>query len=90
MCREASLLEAEARRRAMSTSDTLLIFLLKARRPAVYRENARVELTGIAGGPVALSPVLAQVPDKALEQRIRALERELGQATEKITRKIRR
>ena len=40
-------LEAEARRRAMSTSDTLLIFLLKARRPAVYRENARVELRHI-------------------------------------------
>lgn len=31
-------------------SDTLLIFLLKARRPEVYREN--VSLTGARGGPV--------------------------------------
>jgi hypothetical protein len=38
------VLEAEARRRAMSTSDTLLIFLLKARRPSVYRETIRVDL----------------------------------------------
>ena len=83
-------LEAEARRRAMNSSDVLLIFLLKARRPAVYRENARVELTGAAGGPVALSPVLAQVSDAVLERRIRALERELGQAPEKKTTKIRR
>lgn len=32
------LLEDEARRRALSQSDVLLIFLLKARRPATYRE----------------------------------------------------
>jgi hypothetical protein len=38
------VLEAEARRRAMSTSDTLLIFLFKARRPSVYRETIRVDL----------------------------------------------
>ena len=31
------LLEAEARRRAMTTSDTLLIFLLKAHKPEMYR-----------------------------------------------------
>ncbi|MFI4998222.1 MAG: hypothetical protein ACHQAQ_20855 [Hyphomicrobiales bacterium] len=45
-------LEAEARRRAMSTSDVLLMFLLKGRKPAVYRDNARLELTGAAGGPI--------------------------------------
>jgi hypothetical protein len=33
-------------------SDTLLIFLLKARRPEVYRENHRVEHTGPDGGPI--------------------------------------
>ena len=33
------LLEAEARRRAMSVSDTLLIFLLKAHKPGMYREK---------------------------------------------------
>ena len=37
-------LEAEARRRALTTSDTLLIFLLKARRPDVYRENIRIDV----------------------------------------------
>jgi len=33
------LLEAEARRRAMTVSDTLLIFLLKAHNPAKYRDR---------------------------------------------------
>jgi hypothetical protein len=38
--RSADLLELEARRRAIREgSDTLLIFLLKALRPSVYREN---------------------------------------------------
>ena len=35
-------LEAEARRRALSTSDTLLMFLLKADRPEKYRERVDV------------------------------------------------
>lgn len=46
------VLEAEARRRAMAGSDRLIVFLLKARRPAIYRENHRVELVGDGGGPV--------------------------------------
>jgi hypothetical protein len=33
-------------------SDTLLIFLLKARRPGKYRENVTVEHTGKDGGPI--------------------------------------
>lgn len=33
-------------------SDTLLIFLLKARRPAVYRENTRVVVAGDPAAPV--------------------------------------
>jgi transposase-like protein len=33
------LLEHEAHRRAMESSDTLLIFLLKAHKPEVYRES---------------------------------------------------
>lgn len=36
-------LEEIAYRRACTTSDTLAIFLLKARRPNVYRENIKVE-----------------------------------------------
>jgi hypothetical protein len=39
-------LEAEARRRAMEGSDTLMIFLLKARRPEIYRERQEVRHTG--------------------------------------------
>lgn len=36
------------------TSDTLAIFLLKARKPEMYRETSRMELTGADGGPVTL------------------------------------
>ncbi len=36
-------LEDEAVRRALAGSDTLLMFLLKARRPEKYRDNVRVE-----------------------------------------------
>lgn len=38
------MLEAEARRRAMNGSDTLLIFMLKAARPDVYRETIRIDV----------------------------------------------
>ena len=38
------LLEAEARRRAMQSSDTLLIFLLKAHRPDKYSEKVGLDL----------------------------------------------
>jgi hypothetical protein len=37
-------LEAEARRRALSSSDGLLMFLLKAHRPALYRDRLEVNL----------------------------------------------
>lgn len=43
--------------RAQSPSDLLLMFLLKARRPATYRDNYRLEHTGPDGAPVA--PVVA-------------------------------
>jgi len=49
------MLEAEALRRAMEDSDRLLIMLLRARRPAVYREGVRVEHAGkIEHGPAGL------------------------------------
>ena len=35
-------LEAEAMRRAMAGSDQLIMFLLRARRPAVYSERYRI------------------------------------------------
>ena len=40
----STLLEAEARRRALSVSDTLLMFLLEAHRPERYRETIRIDL----------------------------------------------
>lgn len=45
-------LELALRKRAVVDSDTAAIFLLKAHRPDVYRENRRTELTGAGGGPV--------------------------------------
>ena len=38
------ILEAEARRRALSTSDTLLMFLLKSDRPDKYRERVDIRV----------------------------------------------
>lgn len=45
-------------------SDTLLIFLLKARDPAKYRENARLEVAGDPANPLAVAgsiDVLAEI-----------------------------
>ena len=39
-------LEVEARRRAFAGSDTLLIFMLKAARPAKFRDNVHHEHDG--------------------------------------------
>lgn len=38
------VLEAEARRRALNASDTLLMFLLKSERPDKFRERVEVKL----------------------------------------------
>lgn len=52
-------LETEATRRALDGSDTLLIFLLKARRPKVYRERVSTEVTGPDGQPLAnVAPII--------------------------------
>lgn len=40
-------------------SDTLLIFMLKARRPEVYRETTRHEHTGANGGPITFADLAA-------------------------------
>lgn len=45
-------LEDIARKRAERTSDTLLIFLLKAHKPSKYRDNVRVEHSGPDGKPI--------------------------------------
>ena len=39
------VLEAEARRRGMSVSDRLLMFLLKAHRPEVFGDKQKVDIT---------------------------------------------
>lgn len=42
----ADRLEAEAMRRALDGSDVLLMFLLKGKRPHVYRDNVKHEHSG--------------------------------------------
>lgn len=48
------VLEAEAWNRARGGSDLLLIFLLKAHRPDIYRETTRHEVTGAGGKPIQI------------------------------------
>jgi transposase-like protein len=51
-------LEDEAVTRAVAgKSDTLLIFMLKARRPEKFKERSATEHTGLGGGPIQLQPV---------------------------------
>jgi hypothetical protein len=38
----------------------------------------KVEVSGPGGGPVAISPVLGQIPDAVLDERIKALEQEMA------------
>jgi hypothetical protein len=56
-------LEAIAWERAATVSDTLCIFLLKAHRPAKYRDTYRHEVTDGHGGPLKL--VVEVVRDRA-------------------------
>ena len=41
----------------MESSDTLMMFLLKAHRPAVYRERPRVEHSGPDGAAIPLAVI---------------------------------
>lgn len=54
-------------------SDTLLIFLLKGRRPSVFRE--RYEVTGKDGGPIQMQPVMAKLEELSTEdlERLRSI-----------------
>lgn len=60
------LLEDEARRRAMGGSDLLLIFLLRNRRPAVYRPSNTPQLESVAHEPPRPAPVLVIQPVRTL------------------------
>jgi hypothetical protein len=62
------LLEDEARRRAMAGSDLLLIFLLRNRRPDVYRPPKTSQLDSITHEPPRPAPVLVIQPVRALER----------------------
>jgi len=47
-------------------SDTLLIFLLKARRPGKYGDKVTAEHTGPGGGPVTqITRVIVEPPTKS-------------------------
>lgn len=59
-------------------SDTLLIFLLKARRPDVYREHHQVELAGRDGGPVEIDGPGRDLK-KLSERQLASLQRILAQ-----------
>lgn len=62
-------------------SDTLLIFLLKARKPKTYRENVRLEHTGEDGGPVVIDVLGGKDPAAVSPATRRAIARELEKET---------
>jgi hypothetical protein len=62
-------LEDEAQRRAMKSSDLLMIFLLKGLKPDKYRERSTVDVTHRAGD-------LRNVPIDELRRRLDQLRRE--------------
>lgn len=57
--------------RVREFSDTLLIFLLKARRPDTYRENVRHEHTGAGGEPLQVRVQLDAAEREALSDVLR-------------------
>ena len=79
------VLEAEARRRAMATSDRLLLFLLQARRPEVYRTNARIELAGDGGGPIRTEVVPEGLSDHERQALRRAIDAELERRGQEVS-----
>lgn len=75
----ADELEASVIRRARGRSDVLAMFMLKAMRPAKYRDNSRVEMSGPDGNPIE-HRVYADLSDSELDARISALETREGRA----------
>lgn len=65
--RTTEQLEAVVMRRAIDGSDTLAMFLLKARRPEKYRENVKIEHAG------TIKQDLSSVDSEQLRERARAL-----------------
>ncbi len=67
--------------RVRKYSDVLLMFLLKASRPAVYRDNVRIEASGPNGGPIQ-HEVRSALDSMADHERI-ALRRAIDEAVER-------
>ena len=73
--------------RSVELSPTMLIFLLKSRRPDVYRERQTVEHTGEGGGPTAVES-LAHI-DRQIAQLTAELEAPLdGQLERQLERQL--
>ena len=51
----------------MSTSDTLMIFMLKARRPEKYKERRASELSGPGGRPIQQSWDFSRLSNEEFE-----------------------
>lgn len=60
--RDTELLERIATRRAAEGSDTLMIFLLKARRPEVYRENIHHDHSHVVTGHIGVGLINGHEP----------------------------
>lgn len=75
-------LEDEARRRAMSTSDTLMIFMLKARRPDKYKDRRASEISGPGGGPIETTTDFTMLGLEDLETLERIYSKMAGQASQ--------
>jgi hypothetical protein len=60
-------LEERSHERALTMSDTLATFLLKAHKPKLYRETIRQEVTGPNGGPVVYKDAKDKLVSKLLD-----------------------
>jgi hypothetical protein len=80
-------LEDEAIRRALESSDTMLIFMLKARKPAVYREP-RAAIMAMSSSPeemrslVEESRRLRELPTEQIEAELAEMQRRRQLANE--------
>ncbi len=70
------VLEAEARRRGMSISDRLLMFLLKAHRPEVFGDKQKIDLRVVADNDLdsAIATELARLAGTSKEAVLRTAE----------------
>lgn len=80
-------LEGEARRRALNGSDVLMMFLLKAHRPEVFRDQHNLTVKGKVdhGGEVAHKHTLEELTHDQRAERIREL---LGRAERRLAGRV--